>query len=81
MGKVLYGPEPSVENLLPPFVGSIISYVCSNATEVAQLAAPSCNRRQPAARMTSETVDPIDWSLPTIQFMGQYPLIASLQRS
>ena len=44
--------------------GSWLSATCSNATEVAQLEGHSCSRPQPR-RMASETVDKIDWPLPS----------------
>ena len=37
--------SPSVENLLPLFVG-LISSTCRNATEVAKSTTPSCSRPQ-----------------------------------
>ena len=57
--KILYGEEPLVENLLPLLTGSII--YCSNATEVAQWAAPVAVDHKQLRTMASEIVDPIDW--------------------
>ena len=71
-----------MENLLP-VSGRQLSTTCSNATDVAKRAAPSCNRLQPALdngvsdrTKASKTVDPIDWLLPP-PFTGQYPLSAT----
>ena len=51
------------ENLLPVSWGQLSSS-CSNATEVAQLAAPSCSRPQPAADNGVREVDTINCPLP-----------------
>ena len=49
-----------VENLLPLFVGSIINYTCSNATEVAQWTAPVAVDYRQQQTMASVTVVQID---------------------
>ena len=41
-----------------------LSTTCSDATEVAQWAAPSCSQPQQLRTMPSEKVDLIDWPLP-----------------
>ena len=53
-----------VENLLPQNVGLIIEYL-QNATEVAKCGALSCSRPHQLRTMASETVGPIDRSLPS----------------
>ena len=61
--NLLWPAIPQWKNLLPEFVGSI-SITCSNVTEVAQWATPSCSRPQPATNRALETVDSIGWPLP-----------------
>ena len=52
-----------VDNLLPQNVGSIVNYL-QYSTEVAKWRTPSCSQPQPARTISSQTVDPIDWSHP-----------------
>ena len=53
------GHEPPKVNLQPQFAMEL-SITCSNATETAQLAAPSWSRPQLTQDNGIETVDPID---------------------
>ena len=57
--------SPPEENLLPLFVGSIINYTCSNATEVAQWATHIFSRPKLAPdKDVRNGIDPIDSTLP-----------------
>ena len=74
-GKVFYGQQFSRgEFNTTVFVRSIMNYcTCSNAAEVAHWATPSCSRPQLVRTISSETLDPIDWPLPSTLYRAVAP--------
>ena len=46
----------------------IVSTTCSNLTDVAQMATPSCSQPEQLRTMASETVDPINWPLQLVLY-------------
>ena len=67
--------SPQEENLLPQFVGLIIT-TCSNAIDIVKWELLVAVDHSQLRTMVSEMVDPIEWPLPPL-FTGQYSLSAT----